>query len=198
MDCSRQHSHYRRHTHLCPACRLGHHRQSTECFDGSIQRSSELYHTRYSNGYLRSHGDVWRDSLYECTHLFLNITKSILQLLLLTRICLGQFGIHVAYILCDNLSKHGCTLTLGTILEHLLLGFVKGNTDTLQHFHLSLHCLTHHITNTYGILISGIQSVLLRHKVIHGRNKYVETSFILQEGSHLLRTTQLHLVAYYT
>lgn len=53
----------------------------------------------------------------------------------------------------DNLSKHGCTLTLSTKLQHLFLRLIKSYADTLQHIHLILHSLAHHVADAHGILI---------------------------------------------
>ena len=115
-------------------------------------------------------------------------------MLLLAGIGLGQFCIHVAHIGRNHLRQHCSTFALRTILEHTFLRFIEGDTHTLQYGRLPLHGLTHHVTDAHGILIGGIEAVLLGNEVIHGRYQHVKALFLFQERCHLLGTAELYFI----
>ena len=175
----------------CLDCRYG--ESCTQCCQGGYELADacNAYHR------LRSYGNKRHRPLHKSAELFLDVAQRVLQLLLPSGIRLGKFLVHVSNVGRNDLGKHGSTLTLRTELQYLFLCLVKGDADTLQHFHLSLHRLTHHVADAHGILIGGVQSILLGDEVVHGGDKCVKALLLLQERGHLLGTAQLHLVADY-
>ena len=129
----------------------------------SCQRGRKLAGIRHTRHRLGSYRHKRQRTLHKPAKLLLHVTKPILKLLLLPGIGLGKLRIHVANIRCYHLGKHRCTLALRTKLQHLFLTLVKGHTHTLQHLHLPLHRLAHHVAYAHSVLIGGIQAILLRY-----------------------------------
>ncbi len=116
-------------------------------------------------------------------------------MLQLSCICLPQLGIHVAHVVGDYFSKHGCTLLFRTEFHYLFLRFVKGYADTPQGGSLALHRLSQQVSDIPGILLSVVHSFLLGYEVVHSRDKSVERSLLVQKSCNLLCSHALHCPA---
>ncbi len=116
-------------------------------------------------------------------------------MLQLSCICLPQLGIHVAHVVGDYFSKHGCTLLFRTEFHYLFLRFGKGYADTPQGGSLALHRLSQQVSDIPGILLSVVHSFLLGYEVVHCRNKSVERSLLVQKSCNLLCSHALHCPA---
>ena len=88
-------------------------------------------------------------------------------------------------------------MLLVPVFQHLLLCLREGYSHFLQHVHLPLHGLAHHVAYAGGALGGGVQSVMLGYQVVHGGNEHVQTLLFAQEGGHLLGTHELNLVTHH-
>ena len=180
------------------SCQGSGRRRTFQCNRHGPEGGVEAYKAGDGSGGLRHGGNDTHGRLYHRTELFLDIPQRILQLFLFTGIRPCQFGIHLAYIVADDLGQHGSTFRFGAILQYFLLCLRKGDAHPLQYVYLPLHGLAHHVADSYGILVGGIQPLLLGKQIIHGGNKRIKARFLVQESGHLLGTAQLYLIAYYS
>lgn len=75
---------------------------------------------------------------------------------------------------------------------------VESNAHALQSRYLALHGLAHEVCHRHGVGTAGVEAFLLGDEIVHRRDKSFEARFFFQESSHLLRSRELHLVAYHT
>ena len=81
---------------------------------------------------------------------------------------------HLADIVGDNLCQHRRTLLLVAVLDGRFLRFRERDTHAPQCRGHAHHCLAHKVGHIDGVPGFSAKTALLRHKVIHRRNKHLK------------------------